>query len=98
MKTVAIWKYPLSREREQTITVGAGMQVRHFGLQQGTPTIWAEVYAKDDWRNRITVVRRATGEEWDSRNDDEHDLPRWFYLGTIQEGPLVWHYYWRFEN
>ena len=103
MRTV--YKYTLEVTGEQDITMPEGAIIRHVGVQDTEATVAAEplswvmenrphekltVWAEVDTERR-SVLRRflvvGTGhpmtpaERWD------------FFLGTVIDGPLVWHVY-----
>ena len=80
-----IWKYPLQVAEAQTIAVPADSKVLHVALQADEPCLWMLVDPKKRKR-KCEVLCFGTGHEVDAVADD--------YIGTVQTGPLVWHFFW----
>lgn len=78
MKTV--WKFPLPLAPEVNVMMPEGAQVLYVGNQAGTIALWALV---DPDKSLVTRVFRIAG--------TGHDVPDGVYVGTVQQGPLVWH-------
>lgn len=79
----AVWKFPLSHAAVQDVQMPKGAQILHVGLQGDRICIWAGVdpVLHDMQPRRIQVV--GTGHE---------ELPgNVWHLGTVQQGPYVWH-------
>lgn len=85
MKHRKIFKYSLEIVQEQRIEMPAGCKVLGLQMQRGVPALWVEIDPKEPMISyRIRMV--GTGHDFDA-----YAL---HYLGTVQDGPLVWHYYW----
>ncbi len=80
----AVWKFPLGRASIQDVQMPRDAQILHVGLQGGWLNVWAgvdPVFRDDTVPRRIQVV--GTGHE---------ELPdNVWHLGTVQQGPYVWH-------
>ena len=79
-----IWKYPLEHGTEQHIRMPKGAEVLTVQIQNDHVCMWAEVSPDEPLEERRFHVI-GTG----------HRMPAdaWHYLGTIQQGPFVWHIY-----
>ncbi len=104
-----IWKYTLAPTKRQVIEVWATGPVRPLNvqIQAGVGVaLWAEVTGGVSYRLmypndaapaqkldpnlslvRLTITLVGTG---DAVPNDAGD-----YLSTVQDGPMVWHFYWR---
>lgn len=80
----SIWKFPLGvalDDKAAEVTMPEGAQVAHFGLQDGSPTVWALVDSDNPPEPRRFQIF-GTG----------HPLPRGCrHVGTYGDGPFVWH-------
>lgn len=83
MKT--IHKYPLSATDLQTVPMPKGAKILHVALQAGSVCLWAEVFPAMPKVNRCIEVF-GTG------NPMDESFLR-VYIGTVQDGSLVWHIY-----
>ena len=82
----AVWKYTMPHPGlKMDILVPVGFKPLCAGMQEGLPVLWCEVDA-DAEKAQTTFDTLGTG--W--------DIPDGFsYAGTIRDGALVWHVYWR---
>lgn len=85
-----IWKFVLNRADRQTIKMPHGAHVISVQMQKtgpyelhGTPCLWAIVEPNEEKEDREFLFI-GTGHDF-----DEEDAS--VYIGTIQDGPLVWH-------
>ena len=77
-----IYKYEISWGRA-LIALPCGAQVRHFGMQEGVPFLWAEVDPTAPLETRFFILF-GTGQ----------DIPAGgVYHGTVHHGAYVWHLY-----
>jgi hypothetical protein len=84
MHEQAVYKYELKWSADpQEVTMPLTTRVVHFDAQHGQPTIWV-LTEPDDTLVTETFVIRATGEI-------VGDPRVWMYVGTVLEGPYVWH-------
>ncbi|AKQ75828.1 hypothetical protein FDH82_gp38 [Roseobacter phage RDJL Phi 2] len=77
-----IWKFPLRAERHQMVVMPAGSVPLSIQMQNGAPTLWASVHPDAPKMQRdLSLI--GTG----------HDLPSGVqsFIGTVQDGALVWH-------
>lgn len=79
-----IWKYQLTMSASpQPVNMPTGAQLLWFGFQQNEPVVWALVdpglIGETRW---LQVV--GTGQEISDEGLSGH-------VGTVQEGPYVWH-------
>ena len=82
----SIYKTPLHLGTEtQVVQIQAGAQPLKIDYQQGVPTIWWLVDPIEPLKDRKI---RMVGTGW--RVDL---LRKEAYIGTIYDGPLVWHYF-----
>ena len=78
-----IWKYPLQITDYQTLRLPQDAQILSVQMQQGILCLWAKVNIDFPLENRhIAVV--GTG------NPIAFGI-RARFIGTVQDGPLVWH-------
>jgi hypothetical protein len=79
----AIWKYPLTLSPLQLIHTPRVFRPLSVQVQDGVPTIWAEVEPGGGIDRAVTIV--GTGGE----------VPPFAgpFLGTVQLGEFVWHVY-----
>lgn len=81
MKT--IWKFPI-RESNYEIKVPRSATVVHVALQDGTPTIWAEIDLAQEFVVRhVSII--GTGQPIFGDG--------WAHVGTVLDGIWVWHVY-----
>ena len=82
MKT--IWKYQLELKDDQLIEIPVSSEFLSVGLQAGVLCLWVLVNPTYPLIGK-TILIRGTG----------HDLEVCFsksdFIGTVQQGPLVWH-------
>lgn len=93
MKT--IYKYPLSKVGLFTQIRAPITKVLTVQIQDGVPCLWAEV---DTNISNKVIELYYFGTGWDLKDlcfNIDIDLT---YLSTVQDGPLVWHYYYRIEE
>lgn len=87
----AIHKFPLEIVGNTTLAIDPNAKPLCVQLQDGVPTLWAQV---DTGATRSVRVVERIGTGW--------PIPRldntYRYLGTVQTGPLVWHYVLRGAN
>lgn len=78
----AIWKYPLDVTDKQVIQMPANAKVLSVADQAGVLTIWAlvDVDAEKEARKFYVV---GTGHPLDFTGAN--------FLGSVQQGPFVWH-------
>jgi len=81
-----IWKYVLNFEREQLVTMPSISEIMDIQMQRGVPVMWALVDPSAE-EIEVRIVVHGTGYDIDEvpyRNE---------YLGTVQDGDLVWHFF-----
>lgn len=78
----AIWKYPITAH-EVTISLPAGAEVLTVQMQGGFPQIWALV--NPEMSEMVPCKFMVVGTGW------RFDPSRKKYIGTWQDGSLVWH-------
>lgn len=84
-----IYKYQLPRERSTILTLTADALPLHAGVQHDRLTVWVELDPEAEKRfYRFHVV--PTGGEVPLIDEDLHPA----HLGTVHDGPYVWHIYW----
>jgi hypothetical protein len=85
---MTIWKFPLPDIIDtQEVEMPRGAMILTIQLQDGVPTMWAIVNAQSA-PVKIPVHIRGTGQPLDLPPP-----PMAVWIGTIQMGPLVWHYF-----
>lgn len=83
--TGEIRKYPLMMVDSQEVEMPAGSEILHVGVQKGTPTVWAIVDPEETtFAEKRIIEIYGTGHRIE---DTEHSV----YLGTVMDGPFVWH-------
>lgn len=82
MKT--IWKFSLKVLDEQVVSMPEGARVLCVQMQNGTPCLWAEVPRGVKSAPSVFHIYGT-----------DHPLPDdpGTYIGTVQDGSLVWHVY-----
>lgn len=80
-----IHKFPLLIQATQTIYINHGFDILCLQMQNGTPTIWAAV-DPDYTLVQATIEMYGTGHDIEGSPD---------YIGTVQDGRFVWHYFLR---
>lgn len=86
-----IYKWPLAITDYQEITAPIIEQVLTVQMQNGVPCLWAVVREPDVPPRSVPVAPRlgvfvvGTGNPIPDEAEDAN------YVGTIQQGPLVWH-------
>jgi hypothetical protein len=80
MNGKVIYKFDLTKPE---VLIQNEWVFRAMQMQDGRPCFWAEVDLENESKwYAVSVV--GTG----------HALPKYdYYVGTIQEGPFVWHFY-----
>lgn len=78
-----IYKYPLRLTDTQNVVMPRGARILTVQMQNAVPTLWAEVDPTDSVgeQRHITIIGTGNG----------HTSPHSLYLGTVQDGPFVWH-------
>lgn len=78
-----VWKFPLQVQDVQEIEVPSRSKALTVQMQGGVPCIWYAV--QDEYAKRTKAIRMfGTG----------HHVPAGLvlnYIGTVQDGELVWH-------
>lgn len=80
MKT--IWKFEPVLEVSQAISMPAGAEILSVQVQNGEPCIWAKVDRDAPLVPRLIEIV-GTG----------HYAPDHPYIGTVQTGEFVWHFF-----
>ena len=82
----SIWKFPFDVADTLTLYVPGPDTFKpvFVGMQQGRPTLWAEVDTEAP-PGAFPLLIRGTGHELQG-NEDRH-------VGTFFSGPFVWHVY-----
>jgi hypothetical protein len=76
-----IWKYEI-KEQSVSTDIPVGAKLLSFQMQNNIPTVWFEVDPEErKEQRRFSLV--GTGWKFMAGG----------YLGTAQQGPLVWHLY-----
>lgn len=96
MSSKRIWKYPLRTTDRQEVEMPAGASILHVGVQDGTVCLWAMVEPPtvpggSDEERTIWIV--GTGNPV-----PDEVLLHSNHLGTVQQGPFVWHVYEQWED
>ena len=79
-----IWKYPLSLEPMQLVSLPLGSEILTIQLQRGVPTLWVKVDP-----DKINYSMRIFCEGTDFRFDHYSR-----YIATVQlDDGTVWHYF-----
>jgi hypothetical protein len=84
MKKV-IYKYSIT-STITTLFLPVGAKILTLQMQHGVPFIWIERTEEAIELKERKIKKVGTGESFNA--DSNHS-----YIGTIQEGPYVWHYY-----
>lgn len=79
----SIWKFPFMVSDTVVIEMPVASTVIHVGVQHGRLCLWALVWTKNKVESRTFLVR-GTGHPCDELNASDH-------IGTVQDGPFVWH-------
>jgi hypothetical protein len=78
-----IWKFPITSPDGTRIDMPQGARILTVQMQAGMPTLWAVVDPEAPRRARyFRVVGTGHTHEAGVFRD---------YLGTVQDGPFVWH-------
>jgi hypothetical protein len=80
----SIFKYPLALMTTQRLMLPRDATIRDVQIQDGTICLWVEVIPKNppvSCSIKIVGTGNAEVEPTDS------------YIGTVQQGPFVWHVY-----
>lgn len=86
-----IYKYELKRASTQFVQIPEKSSIIDIQIQKGKIMMWAEV-EPDSPEIDIKINMYGTGQEV-AENGCDTD-----YLGTIQDGDNVWHFYMMYEN
>lgn len=87
-----IYKYPLEKDYPHTHIEAPIDRILSIQIQNGIPCLWARVNTENC--NRILdVYCFGTGMELDGFINRHPNIQ---YLSTVQQPPLVWHYYYEF--
>lgn len=79
-----IWKFPLQITDKQIVKAPGSFRPLCVMVQGGQLCLWAVVDKLDQQTNReVSIV--GTG------NPVPKELSQDFYLGSVQQGPFVWH-------
>lgn len=87
-KRFMIWKYLLEIVSEQIIKIPDRSTFLSIQIQNDIPTMWLKV-DPDQIQIDETIIMYGTGHEI-KKEDFEFKT---HFIGTVQQGPLVWHYY-----
>jgi hypothetical protein len=79
-----IFKYRLANQEEQFVEMPASAQILCVQMQGGLPCLWAQ-QPRDAALASRRILIIDTG--WDLPESATR------YIGTVQNGPLVWHIY-----
>ena len=85
-----IYKYELGVDGEARIINDNIEKFLHVESQYGIPMVWAEVNLDKASETSWKIFSIGTG--WDLPDELMVGLN---YVGTVLDGPYVWHYYWR---
>lgn len=77
-----IYKYELVIDDVQHIPLPSGAKCLHVAMQNGHLCLWAQVNTTRELVNRFFRIY-GTGHPMQD--------PASRYIGTVQDGPLVWH-------
>ncbi len=80
-----IFKQKLDVNDFQVIQLPQDFKILHLGVQQGAPTVW---YECDSDKRLVYLDIYCFGTGFRMEN-----LPAMQYIGTVQIGGFVWHYY-----
>lgn len=83
---ISIWKFPLFLRDEQIIRLPKYSVALYVAEQNDTLCLWALVDPAEETAD-YTVRIYGTGHRIDG------DLPQ-SHIGTVQQGPAVWHVFW----
>lgn len=86
-KTTTIWKFPLTLADRQTIKIPRTAVLLHLGMHQAAAgeeiALWMAV-APETPKVDVEIICAGTG----------HPLPHvGTFLGTVFDGPFVWHFF-----
>lgn len=84
MSARVIWKFPLAALGRNAVYMPVHSQILAVQMQAGVPTLWALVQPDADRETR-RFETVGTGQPLSD------DLDGHGYIGTIQQGPYVWH-------
>ena len=82
-----IWKFKLEVTNEQFIEMPTGWKPLSVQSQGGQPVLWALV------DENATPVMAAITMVGTGHPCDEVGQTATYYLGSVQTGPYVWHYF-----
>jgi hypothetical protein len=80
----AVYKFALAIEVETQVCLDVGAHVVHVGMQNGELMLWAELDTHALTKPPRVYRVFGTG----------HEIPdMWMHVGTVFDGPFVWHVY-----
>ncbi len=82
-----IYKYELG-SMDTEIQIHKNWKPLCIQFQNGIPTLWAKV---DTEQEKIKAIIYQIGTGWAVDNSN-------IYISTIQDGPYVWHYFYKSED
>ena len=82
---ITIWKYPITIADDVQIEMPRGALPRFFSVEQGEPTLWAEVDTDQSLQPKQFKLI-GTGHKLSDRAETGQR-----YIGTCHHGPFVWH-------
>lgn len=87
---MTIWKWNLNLTDQQTIQMPEGSRPLTVQIQGGDICMWSAV---DPLAVKVpfTIIIVGTG-------NSGPDFSGSRYIGTVQQGPFVWHVFWRSET
>lgn len=89
-----IWKFPLGQPGfANSFPMPKGAEILTVQMQGGVPCIWAVVNPAElrDFWETVTFQIIGTGWDFDTRHKRK-------YVGTVQDGPFVWHVFQLLED
>jgi len=85
MKT--IWKFPLELTDRQSVGMLAGAEILSVQIQGATVCLWAIVEPSGQREERVFEIIGTGQTVWPTEPDRQVRK----YIGTVQQGPWVWH-------
>lgn len=82
MVKLSIWKFDLTMADSQIVWMPTNARILTVQMQRGIPCVWAVVDEYEETEPRVIRIF-GTGNPYDA--NAAH------YIGTVQNGPLVWH-------
>ncbi len=81
-----IWKFNLKVQEEQIIETPENAEILDVQMQDGQPVMWIICDPKAP-KIEVKINMHGTGWTIDNNRSNDH------YLGTVQQGSIVWHYF-----